>query len=131
MTKGFHQIEVEEGSKDITTFTCPWGKYRYNRMPFGLKNSPAVFQHLMEKVLELCCEYAAVYIDIIVYSKNWSEHMQHLREVLKVLRKAGLTPCPSKCAWGKRTVNYLGHVVESGSIVKPCLSRQGGTKVCP
>ena len=92
MTKGFHQVEIEEGSMDITTFTCPWGKFKYNMMPFGLKNAPAVFQRMMEMVLEPCREYAAEYIDDnIVYSKNWSEHMQHLREVLKVLGKAGLT----------------------------------------
>ena len=120
MTKGFHQVEVEEGSKDITMLTCPWGRYRYNRMPFGLKNAPAVFQCLMEKVLKPCCEYAVVYIDdIIVFSKSWSEHVQHLREVLKVLRKAGLTAHPSKCAWGKRTVKYLGHVVGSVKVAVP------------
>ncbi len=39
-TSGFHQIRVEEASKDLTTFGCLMGKFRFNRMPFGLKNAP-------------------------------------------------------------------------------------------
>ncbi len=72
LSKGFYQVQMEEVSKDLTTFVSPWGKFRFRRMPFGLRNAPATFQNLMEKVLENCREFASVYIDdVLVYSDNW------------------------------------------------------------
>ncbi len=43
LSKGFHQVEVEECDRDKTCFTCPFGKFRYKRMPFGLANAPSCF----------------------------------------------------------------------------------------
>ncbi len=57
-------------SKDLTTFISPWGKFRFNRMPLGLRNAPATFQALMEMVLKDCSSFASVYIDdVLVYFK--------------------------------------------------------------
>ncbi len=48
LTSGFHQIEVAPESQDLTLFSCPTGKFKYVRMPFGLKNAPAIFQAVVE-----------------------------------------------------------------------------------
>ncbi len=52
LAKGFHQVPVEEASRDLTTFSCKFGKFRYRRMPFGLRNAPSVFQLLMQRCLQ-------------------------------------------------------------------------------
>ena len=44
LKKGFYQIPVKPEHRDKTAFCSPWGKFRFNRMPFGLKNAPATFQ---------------------------------------------------------------------------------------
>ena len=120
LAKGFYQVEVEPQSQQKTAFVSPFGKYEFTRMPFGLKNAPAVFQRLMEVVLRDCYSCSAPYIDdVIVFSKNGDEHIQHLRCVLGALRKFGLTIKEEKCQFGREKVEYLGHVIGGGVLVVP------------
>ena len=88
LTSGFHQIPVHPQSRDITTFLSPKGKFRFTRMPFGLKNAPSHFQRNMERVLEPVSDNAAVYIDdIVIFSNNWSDHMAHLTRVFNCFKR--------------------------------------------
>ena len=120
LTSGFHQILVEPQSRDHTTFLSPKGKFRFVRMPFGLKNAPSHFQRCMEKVLQLVMDCAAVYIDdIVVFSQDWPSHVQHLTRVFECFKQAHLTAKPSKCSFGKTQLQYLGHNIGSGKIVVP------------
>ena len=120
LTSGFHQIQVDKPSRDLTTFLSPRGKYRFTRMPFGLKNAPSHFQRIMEKVLEPVVDCASVYIDdIVVFSKNWSDHMAHLSRVFECIRQAGMTAKTSKCSFGKTKIEYLGHTIGSGQLAVP------------
>ena len=71
LSKGFYQIEIEEETIDKTAFITPFGKFAFTRMPFGLRNAPAIFQRTMEVVLRKCYDYSAPYIDnIVVFSKD-------------------------------------------------------------
>ena len=120
LCKGFYQIEVEEASMEKTAFITPFGKFQFTRMPFGLKNAPAVFQRTMEVVLNQCYEYSAPYIDdIVVFSKRGAEHSQHLRKVFNELRKFGLTVKEAKCEFGKLRLEYLGHIIGGGVLAVP------------
>ena len=120
LCKGFYQVEVDPSSQEKTAFVSPYGKFEFKRMPFGLKNAPAAFQRMMEVVLGDCYEYSAPYIDdVVVYSENEVEHVQHLRCVLECFRKFGLTLKEAKCEWGKVKVEYLGHVIGGGELAVP------------
>ena len=120
LTKGFYQVRLASRAKDLTIFISPFGKYRFKRMPFGLKNAPAVFQALMEKVLASCKGFARVYIDdVLVYSDSWEEHMNHITKVLSALCAAGLTAKPAKCQWRQKYLDYLGHRVGGGQLCVP------------
>ena len=69
----------------------------------------------MVKVLSDCTDFSEVYIDdIIVFSANLSQHLTHLRAVLKALSSYGLTVNITKCSFGKTHINYLGHLVGNG-----------------
>ncbi len=54
LTKGFHQVTMDPEHSNKTAFVCPYGKFKFTKMPFGLCNGPAVFQKLMETVLREC-----------------------------------------------------------------------------
>ena len=120
LAKGFYQVEVEPTSREKTAFICPFGKFEFTRMPFGLRNAPAVFQRCMEVVLSECYEFSAPYIDdIIVFSGNGKEHVGHLGRVLGELRKYGMTVKEGKCEFGKSKLEYLGHVIGGGELAVP------------
>ncbi len=75
-TAGFHQLAMEKPSSEFTTFVCPFGKYRYLRMPFGLKNAPAIFQAVVESVLKPVSDCCRNYVDeVVIYSSNWPDHL--------------------------------------------------------
>ena len=113
---GYHQIEIAEDHKERTAFTVgPLGFYEYNRMPFGLSNSPATYQRLMEDCLgELHLNICFIFLDdIIIFSRTFDEHLERLQQVFDKLRTAGLKLSPKKCSFFQERVRYLGHIVSS------------------
>ena len=116
LARGYCGCPWHRSQRKKTAFTTPFGLYEFNVMPFGLHTAPATFQRLMNWVLKKCRGFAQSYIDdVVVYSNSWEEHLQHLREVLCCLQKAGLTLKLSKCQFGLNKVHYLGHVIGNGS----------------
>ncbi len=120
LTKGFHQVEVLEEDRPKTAFICPWGKWQYRKMPFGLCIAPAVIQKLMDIVLKDCMSFSCVYIDdILIWSPTWQQHLEDLRHVFGSLRKAGLTCRTEKCEFGKTKLQFLGHYIGNGTLSVP------------
>jgi len=92
LTSGFHQIYMLESDTPKTAFSTLNGKYEFLRLPFGLKNDPAVFLRMIDDVLrEHIGKICYVYIDdIIVFSEDYDSHWQNLRAVFNNLEKAKL-----------------------------------------
>ena len=86
-------------------------------MPFGLQGAGATFQRMVDQILRGAHDFASAYMDDIgVRSYTWSDHLNHLRNVLTRLRLAGSTARPSKCRFGTTKSPHLGHVVGGGFI---------------
>ncbi len=125
LTKGYWQIPLSHLSKEKSAFTTPFGLHQFVTLPFGLFGAPATFQRLMDKILRPHTAYAAAYLDdIIIYSQDWQWHMVHLREVLRVLRGAGLTANPKKCAIGRVEVRIWVSTWVTGRCVPKLIRRQ-------
>ena len=94
-------------------FHTRYGHYKFTVMPFGLKNSPAVFMDLMNRIFhEYLDKFVVVFIDdILIYSKIREEHTEHLRTVLQTLRSKKLFAKFSKCEFWLMKVSFLGHVI--------------------
>ena len=118
LRSGYWQIEVDSDSKEKTAFITHNGLYEFNVLPFGLCNSPATFQRLMTHALRgLEWDICLVYIDdLIIFSRTFDDHLQHLELVFKRLRKAGVRLKPSKCHFVQSKVEYLGHVVSAEGL---------------
>ena len=119
MKSGYHQVTVEESHKCRTAFTVgPLGFYEYNKMPFGLSNSPATYQRLMEECLgELNMKICVIYLDdLIVFSNSFEQHLERLDIVLTRLQQCNLKLSPDKCYFLQERVKFLGHIVSQDGI---------------
>ncbi len=120
LLKGFHQVPLTEESKPFTAFSCVLGKFHYRVMPFGLRNAPATFQLLMQRVLLGLESFCLAYIDdIIIYSIKFHDHIGHIHSVLERLAGANLTVKKSKCNWIFSSFEFLGFRVGVGSLSIP------------
>ena len=89
-------------------------------MPFGLKNAPAIFQEMLERVLQPVQNNSSNYIDdVLVYSDSWADHLLHLTSVFECLRGAGLTAKRAKCEFGRSYMLFLGHKIGCVSLSIP------------
>ncbi|GJW83869.1 putative reverse transcriptase domain-containing protein [Tanacetum coccineum] len=118
LRSGYHQLRVREEDIPKTAFRTRYGHYEFQVMSFGLTNAPAVFMDLMNRVCKPYLDkFVIVFIDdILIYSKSKKEHEEHLRQILKLLKKEELYAKFSKCEFWISRVQFLGHVIDYRGI---------------
>jgi hypothetical protein len=118
LRSGYHQMKIKPSDIPKTTFSTRYGLYEFAVMSFGLTNAPTYLLNLMNKVfMEYLDRFVVVFIDdILVYSKNDSDHEEHLRVVLEKLQDNQLYAKFSKCEFWIEKVPFLGHIISKGGI---------------
>ena len=113
---GFWQVELSKQSSLLTTFITPFGRFRFNRLPFGISSAPELFQQRMSVILEGLEGVTCLMDDILVHRANQQEHDTRLLATLEQLRKYHVTLNREKCEFFKTSVRFLGHVVDQEGI---------------
>ena len=116
LAKGFLQIPVAKEHQHKTAFVTPHGKWEYTRLPFGLRNAPAHFQMVMDRLLQGIPGSRAYIDDIVIYSDTWEEHIQSLTMTLAALARVGFKVKLSKCHFAGAVMNFLGLQVGKGRL---------------
>ncbi|GKE55028.1 putative reverse transcriptase domain-containing protein, partial [Tanacetum coccineum] len=99
LRSGYHQLRVRDEDIPKMTFRTRYGHYEFQVMPFGLTSAPKVFMNLMNRVCKPYLDKSMVFFidDILIYSKSEEEHAEHLKLILKLLKKEELYAKFSKC----------------------------------
>ncbi|KAG7302949.1 hypothetical protein JYU34_012943 [Plutella xylostella] len=109
LKNSFHQLELSQDSRYITTFICSHGLYRYKRLMFGISCAPECFQKNLERLL-LHCEGVVNFIDdIVVFGSNEAEHETRLSKTLQVLHDNDVLLNDDKCVLRAKKIEFLGH----------------------
>ncbi|CAI7882768.1 unnamed protein product [Closterium sp. NIES-53] len=114
----YWQIRMADNSIHKTAFRTRYGSYEYLVMPFGLTNAPATFQAEMNHILRpLLDECMVVYLDdILIYSRDMKQHIEHLRRVFEILRREKFYVKLSKSEFGLKKFQFLGHMVSAQGV---------------
>ena len=116
LTKGFYQLPLEASSRPITALATPIGLKQFTVLPFGLSISPAVFNKTIRRILDGISNLEIFMDDLLVHTATWEEHLETLRIIFERFRKYAISIKPSKCEFGLKQVNFLGHIVGEGIL---------------
>ena len=113
---GYWGIMLDDESATLTTFTTPFGRYRFLRMPFGLNVSQDYFQEQMDRILEGCDGAIGIADDITVFGKDQAEHDRHLYQFMDRAKAHGLVLNLKKCQISQKSVKFFGNIYDKDGV---------------
>ncbi len=119
INSAFWAIPLRTEDRHKTGFITQQGHYEWSCMPFGLKNSPAVFQRIMSGMIRKyeLSEFCTAYIDdLLIHSTTFEQHMNHLESLANAIKKEGFRLKFIKCIFAAPRVQYLGHILSYNSV---------------
>ena len=110
LNMGYYHIKLDADAQRLCTIIFPWGKYKYKRLPMGIKIAPDIFQNVMTKLTQ-DMEYVKAYLDdlLILTNKSFNDHLTKLEMVLARLSTAGMIINASKSKFFVEQIEYLGY----------------------
>lgn len=118
LESGYHQILIKEEDREKTAFSINHAKFQFKRIPFGLKNAPAIFQRCVNDILhEYIGKFAYVYIDdVLIFSNTPEEHLEHVSTIFQALHGANMKISDEKSHFFKKEIEFLGHIIKHNKI---------------
>ena len=129
LRQGHHQLTLHPNTRQIATFSTPWGNYRPRRLIFGAKSSQDVFDAAMFRIFGDIPHCTHQRDDIILGGRDETEHNEVLRTVLKRAKDHGITFNKEKCQFEKEEIEFFGHIFTKDGL-KPSPDKVRAVKEC-
>ena len=120
---------MEENSLKLLCMNTHRGLYKFNRLAFGVKVVPAIFQRVMDAMLGDLIFVTAYLNDILITSKSVTEHRKHIMCVFDLLQEYGFKVKESKCDFFLSEIKSLGHIINKDGR-RPDPDRATRSKSC-
>ena len=109
---GYHQIQLDEESKKLTTFITPWGRYRYCRTPMGHCAAQDAFTKRFDDVINAIPRKIKCVDDTLLHDNNVESAFWHCYDMLETCARGGVTLRPDKFKFCRRNVDFAGYHLE-------------------
>ena len=119
---GYWSVKLGESSQLLTTFRTPFGRYCWQRLPFGLNNSQDIFQARMDSILEGLKGVVSIADDVSVFGTTDKEHDTNLINFMERAKREGLVFTSTKCYFNKSEISFLGNTYTKYGI-KPYIKK--------
>ena len=117
MTSGFWQCPLEPSSRKFTAYSTPKGHYQYCVCPQGIKTGPSYFNLCVSRAMRSCKGFALNYFDdIVIFSNTVTDHLKHIKLVMKSLKQFGFKISAEKSTWIAKEVPLLGFIISGNKI---------------
>ena len=116
LSSAYQQLKLSEESKKLLTINTHKGLYQYQRLPFGVSTAPSIFQAVMDQILKGIDGVVCYLDDILISSKDMESHLNTVKQVLNRLKEHEILVKQTKCEFGVREVEYLGHKVSEAGL---------------
>lgn len=118
----YHHFEIDEESRELTTFLTKNGLYRFTRLMFGVNSAPEIFQREMDRILGNLKGVKCFIDDILIFGKTQQEHDENLKNLLNKLKENNFKMNDEKCEYSKSSIDFLGHSIDENGL-KASLSK--------
>ena len=116
LSKAYLQLELDEKAQELLTVNTHMGLFRFRRLPYGVASAPAMFQAVMDQILQGIPGTACYLDDVLVAGKDHKECYTRVEQVLQNLSTHGIRVNVGKCKFFQSQVQYLGHMLDSRGL---------------
>ena len=115
-SKAFWQVKLSEESSKLTTFQTPFGRFRFLRMPYGIKTAPEIFHRIYTDAFKDIPNLVIYIDDILIWANSEKEMQNTLEKVFSIAKQKGIRFNLNKCKIGVPEVKFTGHVFSKNGI---------------
>lgn len=133
LRNGFYHVDVEESSVKYTSFITPDGQYEFVKAPFGLCNSPSIFQRYINMVFHEAKQNKLLNLyldDVMIPATDEEDNLKKLRKVFEIAAENGLIINFEKCKFLQRKITFLGFVIENNTV-RPSMEKTKAIELFP